>query len=67
MAGRGSQLRLSRLLTVAALDVLRCHADGVITSFLEKSTGGPGWINGGVYMLNRNLFTDFPMPAQIFV
>lgn len=39
-------------------------ADGVITSFLEKSTGGPGWINGGIYMLNRDLFADFPMPAR---
>jgi D-glycero-alpha-D-manno-heptose 1-phosphate guanylyltransferase len=39
-------------------------ADGVITSFLEKATGGPGWINGGIYMLNRELFTDFPMPAR---
>jgi NDP-sugar pyrophosphorylase family protein len=38
--------------------------DGVIARFLEKSTGGPGWINGGVYMLNRGLFTDFPMPAR---
>ena len=38
--------------------------DGVITNFLEKSMGGPGWINGGVYMLNHNLFTDFPMPAR---
>ena len=39
-------------------------ADGVITSFLEKSTGGPGWINGGIYMLNRALFTDFPVPER---
>ena len=38
--------------------------DGVITNFLEKSTAGPGWINGGLYMLNRRLFADFPMPAQ---
>lgn len=38
--------------------------DGVITSFLEKSISGPGWINGGVYMLNRNLVTDFSMPAR---
>ena len=38
--------------------------DGVIANFLEKSTGGPGWINGGVYMLNRDLFTDFAMPAR---
>ena len=39
-------------------------ADGVVTRFLEKSTGGPGWINGGVYMLNNSLFRDFPMPKK---
>ena len=39
-------------------------ADGVITNFLEKSAGGPGWINGGIYMLNRNLFSEYPMPAK---
>ena len=37
---------------------------GVITRFLEKSAAGPGWINGGIYMLDRHLFTDFPMPAR---
>jgi len=37
---------------------------GVIANFLEKSAGGPGWINGGVYILNRALFSDFPMPAR---
>jgi D-glycero-alpha-D-manno-heptose 1-phosphate guanylyltransferase len=39
-------------------------ADGLIASFLEKSAGGPGWINGGVYILNRSLLSDFPMPAR---
>ena len=39
-------------------------AGGVITSFLEKSTGGLGWINGGVYILNSSLFKDFPMPER---
>jgi D-glycero-alpha-D-manno-heptose 1-phosphate guanylyltransferase len=38
--------------------------DGVITNFLEKATSGPGWINGGVYMLNRELFSDFQMPQS---
>ena len=38
--------------------------DGVIVNFLEKSGDGPGWINGGIYMLNRSLFADFPMPAR---
>jgi D-glycero-alpha-D-manno-heptose 1-phosphate guanylyltransferase len=39
-------------------------ADGVITKFLEKTAAGPGSINGGIYMLDRRLFTDFPMPAR---
>jgi D-glycero-alpha-D-manno-heptose 1-phosphate guanylyltransferase len=39
-------------------------ADGVVTDFLEKSTVGPGWINGGVYILHRSLVSDFPLPAR---
>ena len=39
-------------------------SDGVITHFLEKVTGDAGWINGGVYVLNRKLFSDFPMPGR---
>jgi len=38
--------------------------DGVVSGFREKSVVGPGWINGGVYMLNRSLFDDFPMPGR---
>ena len=39
-------------------------ADDVVTGFLEKSGGGPGWINGGVYMAMRRLFELFPMPEK---
>jgi NDP-sugar pyrophosphorylase family protein len=60
------------LLTIALKQVtdtgrfgrIEMSAGGVITGFLEKSSGGPGLINGGVYMLNRRLFTAFPMPAR---
>jgi D-glycero-alpha-D-manno-heptose 1-phosphate guanylyltransferase len=38
--------------------------NGVITEFMEKSTNGQGWINGGIYMLNRHLLVDFPMPVK---
>jgi len=59
-------------LSIALKEVADCgrfgrvevSTDSVITNFLEKSTAGPGWINGGLYMLNRRLFTDFPMPAR---
>lgn len=65
--------RTSRaVLTMALKQVPDCDrfgqveitGDGVVSGFLEKSAEGPGWINGGVYMLNRRLFTDFPMPSR---
>jgi D-glycero-alpha-D-manno-heptose 1-phosphate guanylyltransferase len=37
---------------------------GVIYGFLEKSATGPGLINGGVYVLDRRLLNEFPMPAK---
>ena len=37
---------------------------GVISRFLEKSSAGPGWINGGVYMLTRSLFAKFSTPER---
>lgn len=67
-----SHLKNSSLLTMALKQVRDCgrfgsvqlSADGVITAFLEKSVGGPGLINGGVYILNRRLFMDFHMPVR---
>jgi D-glycero-alpha-D-manno-heptose 1-phosphate guanylyltransferase len=60
------------LLTIALKQVADCGRfgrvkvtdGGVITEFLEKSTSEPGWINGGIYMLNRRLLDDFPMPVK---
>lgn len=37
---------------------------GTITTFDEKSASGPGWINGGVYMLDRRLLEAYPMPDR---
>jgi D-glycero-alpha-D-manno-heptose 1-phosphate guanylyltransferase len=68
IAHRDSSARLS----IALKEVADCgrfgrvdvSADGVVAGFHEKSTAGPGWINGGVYILNRQLFADFPMPER---
>jgi len=38
--------------------------NGVITEFMEKSTNGPGWINGGIYMLNRCLLSEYQLPVK---
>jgi D-glycero-alpha-D-manno-heptose 1-phosphate guanylyltransferase len=60
------------LLTIALKNMPSCRRFGrvkisdigVISEFLEKSTNGSGWINGGIYMLNRRLLADFPMPEK---
>lgn len=39
--------------------------DGRVTSFLEKGITGPGMINGGCYVLPKNILDDFP-PGQNF-
>jgi D-glycero-alpha-D-manno-heptose 1-phosphate guanylyltransferase len=35
---------------------------GRITAFSEKSAAAPGWINAGVYILERNIFAPFNLP-----
>ena len=60
------------LLTIALKQVADCgrfgrveiSAKGVITEFMEKSATSSGWINGGIYMLDRRLLDDFPMPVK---
>ena len=65
---RGGRARLTMALKQVANSCrfgrVEVSAGGVITNFLEKNSGSPGWINGGVYMVNRDLFTDFPMPKS---
>lgn len=33
-----------------------------IVSFREKGEAGSGWINGGIYLLNKNLFAGYELP-----
>jgi D-glycero-alpha-D-manno-heptose 1-phosphate guanylyltransferase len=35
---------------------------GRITTFLEKGSAEPGWVNAGVYVLERDIFTPFHLP-----
>jgi D-glycero-alpha-D-manno-heptose 1-phosphate guanylyltransferase len=38
--------------------------DGHIVGFVEKGTAGPGWINAGAYILNRNLQWPAELPER---
>jgi len=35
---------------------------GRITAFLEKGNATPGWVNAGVYILERDIFAPFTLP-----
>lgn len=40
--------------------------DGVVTAFREKQPqGGPGWINAGVYMLERRVLESIPPGREV--
>lgn len=62
--GARLSMALKRVADSGRFGRVEVSADGEVTSFREKSAGGPGWINGGVYMLHRKLFTDFSMPDR---
>ena len=64
ISGAQLSMALKRVADSGRFGCVEVSGDSEITNFQEKSAGGPGWINGGVYMLNRGLFADFPMPGR---
>jgi len=38
-------------------------ADGVVTGFNEKGKAGQGWINAGIYQVERDLFDAWQLPT----
>jgi NDP-sugar pyrophosphorylase family protein len=63
-AGRGAEgtLALARRQERGAYGAVELAADGRVLSFEEKAEGGPGWINGGVSVLERSAL-DAAAPA----
>jgi len=37
----------------------------LVTSFAEKGSSGEGWINGGVYLIRRDVVEGLPQPASL--
>ena len=40
---------------------------GNVTKFNEKGQAGPGWINAGVYLLNREIFDSIPAGRAVSI
>lgn len=43
---------------------VRVNDVGVLTDFLEKGSAGEGLINAGVYLLDKQVFSHFELPAK---
>jgi D-glycero-alpha-D-manno-heptose 1-phosphate guanylyltransferase len=54
-------LLLTKIFDTERFGQVKVDADGKVTDFREKSSGqGPGWINAGICLLNRDLLEDIP-------
>lgn len=68
---RASQAAPALMLLTWAEDAARygqveLDPDGVVTAFREKQPqGGPGWINAGVYLLERHLLEAIPPDREV--
>lgn len=57
-------LALKEMSTFSRYGVVRTGASGLITAFEEKQQREHGLINGGVYIINRELFLKKSMPEK---
>jgi D-glycero-alpha-D-manno-heptose 1-phosphate guanylyltransferase len=54
-------LLLTKIFDTERFGHVKVDVDGKVTDFKEKSSGqGPGWINAGIYLLNRDLLEEIP-------
>ncbi len=47
----------------ARFGTVRLREDGSVAAFIEKGRDGPGWINGGFYLLDRSALMAVKRPA----
>ena len=59
--GQAAAMLLTHVEDSARYGQVELDTDGHIISFKEKNTcSGPGWINAGVYLMNRSLIESIP-------
>jgi len=64
--GAKATLLLSRVPDVSRYGRVRLNSTGRIISFDEKPVdGGPGWINAGIYLLNRGILEEIPAGKKV--
>ena len=64
--GADATLLLTRMPDTKRYGRVHVDADGLVLSFDEKGDkGGPGWINAGIYLLNRRLLLTIPASGAV--
>ena len=59
-------LLLTRMLDTKRYGRVHVDEDGLVLRFDEKGqNGGPGWINAGIYLLNRRLLLTIPSSGAV--
>jgi D-glycero-alpha-D-manno-heptose 1-phosphate guanylyltransferase len=57
-------IALASVPDVSRYGAVRVERDGQVAGFVEKGHAGPGYINAGVYRLDRELLADFPASSS---
>ncbi|MFM9057652.1 MAG: nucleotidyltransferase family protein [Planctomycetaceae bacterium] len=64
--GRAPALVLAHQADTSRFGRVECDAGHFITAFLEKAeAGGPGWINAGIYAVERSLVAGLPADRPV--
>jgi D-glycero-alpha-D-manno-heptose 1-phosphate guanylyltransferase len=64
--GADASMALTHVDDAARYGRVETTAEGRVTAFVEKQTAsGPGWINAGVYLLERELIKEIPVGRPV--
>ena len=59
-------LLLTKIFDTERFGQVKVDTDGKVTDFKEKGSGrGSGWINAGIYLLNRDLLDEIPVNRAV--
>jgi D-glycero-alpha-D-manno-heptose 1-phosphate guanylyltransferase len=64
MCGAECVVALTEVQDTARYGSVQLATDYKVTGFAEKGNAGKGWINAGIYLLNKRLFTAHEWPER---
>lgn len=63
---RPVSMALARVADTTRFGKVQLETDDRVSAFLEKdASGGPGWVNAGIYLLQRSLLLELPVSVPL--